>query len=66
MANAIERNLKKEMSEPVDLALARATSNMWDEVLRTFRTTPDKAEGAYLAQVKSEFILILMTISRSP
>jgi protein SEY1 len=49
----LQRNFKKQISEPVDLALSRATPDMWDKVLKTFRTTLDKAEAAYLAKAKS-------------
>ncbi|KAJ7282812.1 RHD3/Sey1 [Mycena rebaudengoi] len=53
MVNLIERNFKKQISEPVDLALNKAAPEMWDDVLRTFRQTLDKAEAAYLTKAKS-------------
>ncbi|KAF7966477.1 hypothetical protein HWV62_43561 [Athelia sp. TMB] len=53
MVNAIERNFKKQISEPVDLALNKADPHMWDQVLKAFKDTLDKSEGIYLAKAKS-------------
>ncbi|KZP19790.1 root hair defective 3 GTP-binding protein [Athelia psychrophila] len=53
MVNLIERNLKKQISEPVDLALNKADPTMWDQVLISFKETLDKAESTYLAKAKS-------------
>ncbi|KAJ7071965.1 RHD3/Sey1 [Mycena amicta] len=53
MVNQIERNLKKQISEPVELALNKAAPDMWDDILRTFRQTLDKAEAAYLTKATS-------------
>ncbi|EKM54659.1 uncharacterized protein PHACADRAFT_258654 [Phanerochaete carnosa HHB-10118-sp] len=53
MVNVIERNFKKQISEPVDLHLTQPTPNMWDKVLVTFRDTLGKAESAYLVKAKS-------------
>ncbi|KDQ57421.1 hypothetical protein JAAARDRAFT_130831 [Jaapia argillacea MUCL 33604] len=53
MVNLIERNFKKQIAEPVELALNTATFDMWDKVLRAFRETLDKAESTYLAKAKS-------------
>ena len=47
------QNFKKQISEPVDLALNKATPDMWDQVLKTFKETIDKAEATYLAKAKS-------------
>jgi hypothetical protein len=54
-----QRNIKKQVSEPVDIALSRATPDMWDKVLKTFRTSLDKAEAAYLSKAKSVFIALV-------
>ncbi|KAJ7091897.1 RHD3/Sey1 [Mycena belliarum] len=53
MVNHIERNFKKQISEPVDLALNKAAPDMWDDILRAFRQTLGKAEAAYLAKATS-------------
>ncbi|KAE9403661.1 root hair defective 3 GTP-binding protein [Gymnopus androsaceus JB14] len=53
MVNAIERNFKKQISEPVELALNKATPNMWDMVLKAFQETLDKAEAMYLNKATS-------------
>ncbi|KIP06964.1 hypothetical protein PHLGIDRAFT_90150 [Phlebiopsis gigantea 11061_1 CR5-6] len=53
MVNIIERNFKRQISEPVDLHLSKPTPDMWDKVLVAFRDTLGKAESAYLAKAKS-------------
>lgn len=51
----LQRNFKRQISEPVDLALNKAPLDLWDQVLTTFRGTLDKAENTYLAKAKSEY-----------
>ncbi|KAJ7873867.1 RHD3/Sey1 [Mycena olivaceomarginata] len=53
MVNLIERNFKKQISEPVELSLNKAAPDMWDDILRTFRQTLEKAEASYLAKATS-------------
>ncbi|KAF8228882.1 root hair defective 3 GTP-binding protein [Tricholoma matsutake] len=53
MLNLIERNFKKHISEPVELALNKASPEMWDNVLRLFRDTMHKAEATYLSKATS-------------
>ncbi|GJE92681.1 root hair defective 3 GTP-binding protein [Phanerochaete sordida] len=53
MVNVIERNFKKQISEPVEVHLSKSAPDMWDKVLVTFRATLGKAESAYLAKAKS-------------
>ncbi|CAL1706761.1 unnamed protein product [Somion occarium] len=53
MVNVIERNFKRNISEPVDLYLNKATPDMWDKVLKAFRETLEKAESSYLTKAKS-------------
>ncbi|KAJ3890955.1 RHD3/Sey1 [Lentinula edodes] len=53
MVNTIERNFKKQISEPIELALNKGSPNMWDEVLKAFRQTLDKAESTYLIKATS-------------
>jgi hypothetical protein len=49
----LQRNFKKQIAEPVELALNKASPDMWDQVLATFKKTLDKAESTYLAKAKS-------------
>ncbi|PBK95569.1 protein SEY1 [Armillaria gallica] len=53
MVNMIERNFKKQISEPVELALNKPSPDMWDRVLKAFKQTLDKAESGYLSKAKS-------------
>ncbi|KAF9227206.1 root hair defective 3 GTP-binding protein [Gyrodon lividus] len=48
MVNLIERNFKRQISEPVDVALNKAAPDMWDRVLGAFKQLLDKAESSYL------------------
>lgn len=48
-----QKNFKKQISEPVDLYLTKASPDMWDGVLRTFKETLEKAEATYLSKAKS-------------
>ncbi|KAL4078571.1 RHD3/Sey1 [Scleroderma yunnanense] len=53
MINLIERNFKKQISEPVELALNSGTLDMWDKVLEMFKKLLDKAESSYLTKAKT-------------
>ncbi|TRM70209.1 RHD3/Sey1 [Schizophyllum amplum] len=53
MINQIERNFKKQIAEPLDVALNQPSADMWDKVLKAFRQTLDKAESSYLTKAKS-------------
>ncbi|KAF5351989.1 hypothetical protein D9756_007623 [Leucocoprinus leucothites] len=53
MINQIERNIKKHISEPVELQLNSGAKDMWDEILKSFKNTLAKAESAYLTKAKS-------------
>ena len=48
-----QRNFKRTISEPVEIALTKPTPDMWDKVLATFRKTLTKSEAAYLTKAKS-------------
>ena len=52
--HALQRNFKKQISEPVEVYLNKPTPDMWDKVLKVFRDTLDKAESSYLTKAKSE------------
>ncbi|KIM71264.1 hypothetical protein PILCRDRAFT_805251, partial [Piloderma croceum F 1598] len=49
----LQRNFKKQIAEPVELALNKASPDMWNQVLATFKKTLDKAENTYLTKAKS-------------
>jgi protein SEY1 len=53
----MQRNFKKQISEPVELALNKASPDMWDQVLSTFKGTLDKAENTYLTKAKSMYYI---------
>ncbi|KAI0755918.1 root hair defective 3 GTP-binding protein [Irpex lacteus] len=53
MVNAIERNFKRQISEPVELHLNRPSLKMWDSILKSFRELIDKAESSYLTKAQS-------------
>ena len=48
-----QRNVKKNLSEPVELRLSKASKTMWDQILRIFRDILEKAETSYLSKAKS-------------
>ena len=49
----MQRNFKKQISDPVELCLNKPTYDMWDKILKTFHETLDKAESSYLTKAKS-------------
>lgn len=53
MINMIERNVKKLVSEPVEINLTKPAPDMWDKVLQTFKETLSKAESTYGSKAKS-------------
>ncbi|KAF7427975.1 Dynamin-like GTPase that mediates homotypic ER fusion [Pleurotus ostreatus] len=53
MVNLIEKTFKKQISEPVELHLNKPAPNMWDNILKVFKDTLEKAEKQYLAKAKS-------------
>ncbi|GAA5869671.1 hypothetical protein JCM8547_005102 [Rhodosporidiobolus lusitaniae] len=53
MVAVIERNIKKQMTDTVELALNKPSDDMWDKVLKTFKEALDKAEQAYVKKATS-------------
>lgn len=53
MVLTIERTFKKQMAEPVELALNKPSPKMWDQVLKSFSEALKKAEDSYLRKAKS-------------
>jgi len=50
----LQRNIKKHISEPVELQLNKGAKNMWDEILSIFKNILAKGENAYLVKAQSE------------
>lgn len=50
----MQRNFKRQISEPVDVALNKAAPDMWDKVLGMFKQLLEKAESSYLKKAKGE------------
>ncbi|KAF8331879.1 protein SEY1 [Cantharellus anzutake] len=53
MVNQIERNLRNQISEPIELALNRPSPTMWDSVLLVLRDALDKASNVYHKKAQS-------------
>ena len=53
MVLLIERNLRRQLAEPLEIALAKPRPTMWDAVLIAFRDALAKAEAQYLKRAKS-------------
>ncbi|KAK4697654.1 protein SEY1, partial [Phenoliferia sp. Uapishka_3] len=53
MVLIIERNIKKHVSETVELSLNKPSSDMWDKILSTFKDALAKAEAAYTRKATS-------------
>lgn len=60
-----QRNVKKQLAEPVEFLLNKPTPDMWDKILAQFKETLDRAEGTYLAKAKSESETLLFFPRRS-
>ncbi|KAF8348393.1 RHD3/Sey1 [Amanita rubescens] len=53
MINSIERKFKARITEPVELALDKATPDMWDKVLRAFKDALAETEAQYMSKAIS-------------
>lgn len=53
MVTAIERALKKQIAEPVELSLNKPSEQMWDRILSAFKEALAKAEAAYIKKANS-------------
>ncbi|KAG8882818.1 Dynamin-like GTPase that mediates homotypic ER fusion [Tulasnella sp. 332] len=53
MINNIERTFKKQISEPVEVALSKAKPDMWDRILQAFKESLAACEKTYLVKAKS-------------
>ena len=50
----LQRNFKRQISEPVDVALNKASPDMWDKVLGAFKQLLERAESSYLKKAKGK------------
>ncbi|GAA5980721.1 hypothetical protein JCM5350_006364 [Sporobolomyces pararoseus] len=53
MIAIIERNIKKQVSDVVEISLNDPKLDMWDKVLTSFKSSLEKAEEAYLKKATS-------------
>lgn len=53
MVNAIERSIRKQLVDPVEVALAKPGPEMWDNVMKAFKTILAQAEATYTKKAKS-------------
>ncbi|GAA5836132.1 hypothetical protein JCM3766R1_001973 [Sporobolomyces carnicolor] len=53
MIAIIERNIKKQVSDVVQVSLNEPKADMWDKVLSSFKASLEKAEAAYLRKATS-------------
>jgi len=66
----LQRDIKKDLSAPVELHLNKASQDMWDDVLRSFRDVLEDAERAYSTKAESKSTsirneaLIVLTLAR--
>jgi hypothetical protein len=49
----VQRNFKRQIAEPVDLALNKPAPDLWDRIVRSYGETLAKAEASYLAKATS-------------
>jgi hypothetical protein len=49
--------MKRQVGEPVEVALHKGSATMWDDVLSTYNAVLSRVEEAYLAKAKSKFLL---------
>jgi hypothetical protein len=52
-----QRSLRKQLAEPVEIGLGKPRDDMWDDLLRVFKTMLETSEEVYRAKAKSRFFL---------
>lgn len=57
MVTVIERNIKRQVEETVEVSLNKPSEGMWDVILSTFKAALAKAEDAYLKKANSTYLL---------
>ena len=58
----LQRNIKKNLSEPIELRLSKASKTMWDQILRIFRDILEKADASYLSKAQSTYAVLVVMI----
>lgn len=53
MVNGIERTVKRQLLEPVEIALSKPSPTMWDKVLSTYSDVTGSAQKTYLNKARS-------------
>lgn len=53
MVAVIERNIKRQTAETVELSLGKPSPDMWDKVLSSFKGALAKGESSYLSKASS-------------
>ncbi|KAM0748378.1 root hair defective 3 GTP-binding protein [Meredithblackwellia eburnea MCA 4105] len=53
MVSLIERNIKTQVSETVELSLNKPSPEMWDKILKAFKEALEKAEATYTRKAAS-------------
>ncbi len=53
----MQRKFKARITEPVELALDKATPDMWDKVLRAFKDALAETEAQYMSKAISMLVV---------
>lgn len=53
MVNSIERSVKRQMADPIEVTLSKPKADMWDALLISYKETINKAKETYMAKAKS-------------
>ncbi|TDL25999.1 root hair defective 3 GTP-binding protein [Rickenella mellea] len=53
LINLTDRNIRKQLSEPVELHLNTASPDMWDKILNAYKEILEKGEATYLSKARS-------------
>jgi hypothetical protein len=61
----LQRSLRKQLAEPVEIGLGKPRDDMWDDLLRVFKTMLDTSEDVYRAKAKSMRCLVLLSYRES-
>lgn len=53
LVNSVERTVRRQLLEPVEIALSKPSSTMWDTVVKKYKDVTAASEKAYLAKARS-------------
>lgn len=62
----VQRNIKKQIGETVELSLNKPSKDMWDKILGTFKEALSKAEEAYIRKATSAWLSLARAYFRHP